>query len=78
MVGWHEDTLPGASVGSRECRSCPCAVGILRNNIEAQADAVFKVPAAVEFKDGDSEATLSVACPDLQALQSYQFSIHLD
>ena len=43
-----------------------------------KADAVFKVPAAVEFKDGESEATLSVACPGLQALQSYQFSIHLD
>ena len=33
---------------------------------------------AVEFKDGESEATLSVACPGLQALKSYQFSIHLD
>ena len=43
-----------------------------------KADAVFKVPAAVEFKDGEAEATLSVACPGLQALQSYQFSIHLD
>ena len=43
-----------------------------------KADAVFKVPAAVEFKDGESEATLSVDCPGIQALQSYQFSIHLD
>ena len=43
-----------------------------------KADPVFKVPATVEFKDGESEATLSVACPGLQALQSYQFSVHLD
>lgn len=43
-----------------------------------KADAVFRVPATVEFKDGESEATLSVACPGLQALQSYQFTIHLD
>ena len=49
MVGWHEDTLPGASVGSRERRSGPCAVGILRNDIEAQVDAGTQIVLDVEL-----------------------------
>lgn len=43
-----------------------------------QADAVFQIPENVEFKDGETTATLKVGCVDLQPKQTYKFSVHLD
>lgn len=43
-----------------------------------RADEVFEIPSAVSFKDGETEATLTVGCKNLEALKPYQFTIHLD
>lgn len=43
-----------------------------------RADAVFQMPDKVDFKDGDSTTTISIACPGMEALKQYKFSIHLD
>uniref|UniRef100_UPI004028B513 hypothetical protein n=1 Tax=Prevotella sp. TaxID=59823 RepID=UPI004028B513 len=43
-----------------------------------RADEVFEIPSTVSFKDGETEATLTVGCKNLEALKPYQFTIHLD
>ena len=43
-----------------------------------KADAVFQIPEKVDFKDGESTATLSIGCPGMESRKQYQFSIHLD
>ena len=43
-----------------------------------RADDVFEIPSTVAFKDGETEATLTVGCQNLETLKSYKFTIHLD
>lgn len=43
-----------------------------------RADEVFEIHSTVSFKDGETEATLTVGCKNLEALKPYQFTIHLD
>lgn len=43
-----------------------------------RADEVFEIPSTVSFKDGETEATLTIGCKNLEALKPYQFTIHLD
>lgn len=42
------------------------------------ADSVFEIPSQVEFKDGESEATLVVKYPNMEKYKEYKYSMHLD
>ncbi len=42
------------------------------------ADSVFEFPSQVEFKDGESEASLVVKYPNMEKYKEYKYSIHLD
>ncbi len=41
------------------------------------ADAVFTIPSAAVFKDGEAETAIEVGCPNLEQRKTYKFSIHL-
>ncbi len=42
------------------------------------ADSVFDIPSQVEFKDGESEATLVVKYLNMEKYKEYKYSMHLD
>lgn len=42
------------------------------------ADKVFSIPTVANFKAGEAETTIEVACPGMEISKSYSFIVHID